>query len=371
LDAWRSQAIEGWTEAEPPWYTFAETLGAQTAPLVGAAPEEVIVANSTTVNLHQLLATLYDPHDRRTALLTDATAFPSDLYALRSHLRLRGRDPVADLRLVPSRDGLTLDEEEIIAALTAEVQLAVLPAVIYTSGQLLDMRRIAHEARRRGIRIGFDCSHSIGAVPHELSAWEVDFAFWCSYKYLNGGPGASGGLYLNRRHWGGEPGLAGWFSSRKDRQFDLATELTPAPNAGAMQIGTPNILSMAPLQGTLELHCEAGMERLRRKSLALTRFLLDLAMTELAGLNVTTQTPLDEARRGGHIALRHPEAARVCKALRAHGVVPDFRPPDIIRLAPVPLYTRFLDCYEAIARLRAILMGREYETYEAGRDLVP
>src|SRR5205085_702485 len=159
-----------------------------------------------------------------------------------------GLDPQTHLRLVRSRDGLTLQEEYIVAAMTEDVQLVVLPSVLYHSGQLLDMPALTEQAHARNMVIGFDCSHSIGAVPHALSAWNVDFAFWCGYKYLNNGPGGTGGLYLNRRHFGRAPGLAGWFSSRKDRQFDMAPTLEPAVGAGALQIGTPNILSMAPLQ---------------------------------------------------------------------------------------------------------------------------
>jgi kynureninase len=293
LDEWKRVGVEGWTEANPPWFTLPERLAAQVAPLVGASPDEVIVTGSTTVNLHQLLATLYDPTDReRPKILADALAFPSDIFAIESHLRLRGLDPAAHLVKAPSRDGFTLGEEDVIAALTPDVQLAVLPSVVYTSGQLLPMQRITAEARRRGIIIGWDCSHSIGAVPHHLDEWDADFAFWCHYKYLNAGPGAVGGLYLNRRHFGKAPGLAGWFSSRKERQFDLSHTLSPAEDAGALQIGTPHILSLAPLCGSLRIHEEAGMARLRTKSLALTEFLRRAVLTALSPFGVTIATPV-------------------------------------------------------------------------------
>ena len=206
LEAWKVRGIGGWLEGDPAWFTLAETLGASLASLVGAQADEVVVANSTTVNLHQLLATLYQPSGSRTKILADALSFPSDLYAIQSHLRLRGLDPSDHLVLVPTEDGRTLTDRAILQAMTDEVALAVLPSVVYRSGQLLDIERIACEGQARGVVVGFDCSHSVGAVPHRLSDWGVDFAFWCSYKYLNGGPGAVGALYLNRRHFGKAPG---------------------------------------------------------------------------------------------------------------------------------------------------------------------
>jgi kynureninase len=371
LQAWKTLGIAGWTDAAPPWFTLAQELARRTAPLIGAAGDEVLVANSTTVNLHQLLATLYQPAGHRVKILADELAFPSDLYALHSHLRLRGRDPERDLILARSRDGLTLDENDIATAMTPEVQLAVLPAVLYRSGQLLDMAPLTREAHERGIVIGFDCCHSIGAVPHQLDDWDIDFAFWCSYKYLNGGPGAPGGLYLNRRYFGRAPGLAGWFSSRPERQFDMAPTLDPAPDAGALHIGTPNVLSLAPLLGALDTIALAGIERIRAKSLRLTAFLMELVETELAAFGFGFGNPREDHRRGGHVALIHPEAVRLCKALRQANVIPDYRPPNIVRLAPVALYTSFGDCLEAVGRLKVILQERLYEQFPSQRDLVP
>jgi kynureninase len=371
LAAWREYAVEGWTDGPEPWFTLAERLSVQVAPLVGASSESVVVTGSTTVNLHQLLATLYTPEGRRTKILADALAFPSDIYAIQSHLRLRGLDPETHLVYVPSRDGRTLDEAEIIAALTEEIAVAVLPAIVYTSGQLIDMPRVTAAARERDVLIGWDCSHSIGSVPHKLDEWDADFAFWCHYKYLNAGPGAVGGLYLNRRHFGRLPGLAGWWGSRKDRQFDMAHTFTPAEGAGALQIGTPHILSLAPLSGALELHHEAGIERLRAKSLALTAFLRRVVEAELSDYGVGVATPREDKRRGGHLALVHPEAAPLCKALRHAGVIPDFRPPDIVRLAPVALYTSFADCVEAVRRLKVILETDAHRAQESERELVP
>lgn len=371
METWKLGAIEGWTGGASPWYFLAESLGAKTAALIGAEPDEVTVTNSTTVNLHQLLATFYDPFQKRRRLLADSLAFPSDLYALRSHLRLRGLDPFSSLELAPSQDGLTLEEHEIVACMTEEIQLAVLPAVLYVSGQLLDIPRLTAEAHQRGILIGFDCAHSIGVTPHHLDAWEVDFAFWCSYKYLNGGPGAAGGLYVNRRHFGKMAGLNGWFGSDKQRQFDMSPDWIPASGAGALQIGTPNILSMAPLEGSLAMLDQAGIEAMRSKSLRLTEFLMQMADELLSPRGFEIVTPREAKRRGGHVSLQHPDAARIVRALRAVGVIPDFRPPNIVRLAPAPLYTRFTDCSEAIQRLATLLEEQSYQQIETGRELVP
>lgn len=371
LGEWRDLGITGWTDAQPPWVGLAEAVAARLAPLVGADPASVAVTGSTTGNLHQLLATLFRPEPGRDVILADTLNFASDAHALASHLRLRGLDPARHLREVPSRDGRTLSEDDLIAAFTPEVQLAVLPSVLYVSGQLLDTARLTREARARGILIGWDCSHSIGAVPHALDAEGADFAFWCSYKYLNAGPGAVGGLYLHRRHHGRAPGLAGWWGVRPDRRFALHHAHEPAPDATALHVGTPHLLSLAPLQGALELfHAAGGVGPLREKSLAQTALLREWAERELAAFGVRVVTPPEPARRGGHLALAHPEAWRVCQALRAAGVIADCRPPDIVRLAPAPLFTTFAECAEAIRRLRAILATGAHARFPATPGLV-
>nr|WP_309862378.1 kynureninase [Desmospora profundinema] len=370
LGSWRKHGVDGWTGGESPWFTLSERLGAMTAPLVGADAQEVVATGSTTVNLHQLLATFYRPEGSRTRILADALNFPSDIYAMQSHIRLHGLDPSEHLIRVTSEDGHTLNEETIIEAMTDEVALVVLSAVLYRSGQLLDMERLTRAARERGIRIGWDLCHSIGAVPHRLTEWGADFAFWCNYKYLNSGPGGVGGLFVHQRHHGRIPGLAGWFGSDKAVQFDMAHRFTPAADAGAFQIGTPHVLSLAPLQGSLELFHEAGMERIREKSLRLTRFLMELVETQLAGLGFAIVNPRDDARRGGHVALAHQEAVRIAHALKDHGVIPDFRSPDIVRLAPVALYNSYLDVWEAVRRLKRIMEEKDYERFEKKRGVV-
>ncbi|MFD1436358.1 kynureninase [Kroppenstedtia eburnea] len=370
LDSWRKHGIDGWTEGPHPWFHLSEELGKKSAPLVGAEPEEVIVTGSTTVNLHQLLATFYRPEGKRRKILADALTFPSDIYAMQSQLRLHGLNPEQYLIRVGGRDGQTLAEEDLIAAMTDEVALIVLPSVLYRSGQILDMERLTAAARERGIPIGFDLCHSIGAIPHQLHEWGADFAFWCNYKYLNAGPGGVGGLFVHRKHFGRMPGLAGWFGSDKSVQFDMEHHFTPAGDAGAYQIGTPHLLSLAPLIGSLEIFAEAGIGPIREKSLRQTRYLMELVEKELAGMGFSIGNPRADHRRGGHVSLVHPEAVRICKSLKEKGVIPDFRAPDVIRLAPVALYTAYTELWEAVQRLKWIMEEKDYERHEKKRGVV-
>ncbi|PSR34162.1 MAG: kynureninase [Sulfobacillus benefaciens] len=370
MESWRQLGIDGWSAGPYPWFDLSERLGSMMAPLVGADPDEVIITGSTTVNLHQLMATFYHPEGTRTKILADSLTFPSDIYAIKSQLRIHGQDPDEDLIQVPSKDGFTLDEDRIIQAMTDDVALVILPSVLYVSGQLLDMAKLTQEAHRRQIAIGFDLAHSAGIMPHQLAAWGVDFAFWCTYKYLNGGPGSVGALYVSRRHFSKTPGLAGWFSSDKHTQFDMAHTLVPAPNAGAFQIGTPHLLSLAPLLGSLEMFLDADMDQIRDKSLRLTRYLMDLVDHRLKHYGFRIVNPDTDSRRGGHVALAHPEAVRICKALKARHVIPDYRPPQVIRLAPIPFYTTYQDVWNAVDQLLQIMEHHEYEHYPNQREVI-
>lgn len=370
LDSWKRYGIDGWTDGSHPWFYLSEKLGAMTAELIGAKPEEVIITGSTTTNLHQLLATFFNPDKTRNKILADELNFPSDIYAIKSQLKLRQLNPEEHLIQVKSSDGHFLCEEDIIAAMTEEVSVMILPSVLYRSGQLLDLRRLTDEAHKRGILAGFDLCHSIGAIPHALSDIDADFAFWCTYKHLNGGPGSVGGIYVNEKHFRKTPGLAGWFSSNKEKQFDMEHTLTPAEDTGAYQIGTPHILSMAPLLGSLEIFKEAGIEKIRHKSLQLTNLFIELIEADLAHYGFTIQSPLEEKSRGPHIYLEHPEAASICKALKAKGVIPDFRSPDGIRMAPVALYNTFRDVYEAVQILKVIMENEDYKNYENKRGVI-
>jgi kynureninase len=358
LGDWRALAIDGWMNGERPWYWLGERLGALQAGLVGAQAEELVVTGSITTNLHALLATFYRPEGRRTKIIADALDFPSDVYALQSWLRLNRLDPAEHLVLVSSRDDRTIEEEDVVRAMDADdVALVWLPSVLYRSGQLLDMARLTREAHARGLLIGFDCAHSVGSVPHALHDWDVDFAVWCNYKYLNAGPGAVGSLYVHTRHFGTLPGLTGWWGCDKDRQFEMAHDFYPSGAAGAWQISTPSLLGAAALYGSLAMFAEAGMERVRAKSLDLTSYLMDLADQRLAPLGVRIGTPREAERRGGHVALEHPDARMLSGALHARGVVTDFREPNVIRLAPVALYTSYADVWRAIDIVRALLMS--------------
>ncbi|SFC89049.1 Kynureninase [Bacillus sp. OV322] len=370
LNDWKTYGIDGWTQGNNPWFYLSEKMGALLAPLVGASsPDEVIVTGSTTVNLHQLLATFYKPKGDRKKILADELTFPSDIYAMHSQLEMHGYDKT-NLVQVKSRDGRFLEEDDIIDQMTEEIALIILPTVLYRSGQILDMKRLTAEAHERGIIIGFDGCHSVGAIPHYFGEWGVDFAYWCNYKHLNGGPGSVGGLYVNSRHFGRNPGLAGWFGSDKNKQFDMEHLLTPAQNAGAYQIGTPHVLSIAPLIGSLEMFSEAGIDRIRQKSLQINEYLMDLISFELGNMGFFIGNPTEDSRRGAHISLEHKEAARICKALKANGVVPDFRAPNIIRLAPVALYTAYTEVWEAVQILKKIMIGKEYENFKNERDVV-
>ncbi|MFC0187728.1 kynureninase [Fictibacillus aquaticus] len=370
LEDWKTLGIDGWMNGNHPWFTLSEKIGEELSELIGALPDEVMAASSTTVNLHQLVSSFYKPEGKKTKILADELTFPSDIYALQSQLLIKGYNPEDHLIQVASSDGMTLSEEDIISQMTDEVALILLPSVLYRSGQLLDMKRLAKEAHARSIVIGFDLCHSIGAVPHRLSEWGVDFAFWCNYKYLNGGPGSVAGLYVNNRHFGKRPGLAGWFGSDKNTQFDMEHTFVPASSAGAYQIGTPHVLSTAPLIGSLEIFKEAGIERIRAKSLQLTRFLMELVQQELLEFGFVIGNPDEDSRRGGHVALQHKEAARICKSLKELGVIPDFRAPDVIRLAPAALYTSFADVYETVNVLKRIMQEKHYEKYENTREVI-
>lgn len=370
LDSWKKYGIDGWMKGEHPWFYFSDRLSEMCAPLVGAEKEELMITGSTTSNLHQLVASFYHPEGACTKILADELNFPSDLYAISSQLSLHGYNPEEHMVLVKSRDGNTLNEADIIEAMQEDVALIVLPSVLYRSGQILNIKELTKAAHERNILIGFDLCHSIGSVPHELSDWDVDFAFWCNYKHLNGGPGAVGGLYVNQKHFGQNPGLAGWFGSDKEKQFDLSIQMTPASNAGAYQIGTPNILSAAPLYGSLEIFAEAGIDAIREKSLKLTDYMTLLIEEELSDYHFTIASPKDHDRRGGHIYLIHEEAARICKALKEYQVIPDFRSPNGIRLAPVALYNSFLDVWKTVQTLKKIMQEESYKKFENQREVI-
>jgi len=383
VDEWRDLLISGWTDADPPWFSVGERLGDALAPLVGADPAEVVVGNSITVNIHTLIGTFLDEllagngperegmrradgaWDRSVepAVLVNELDFPSDHYAIRAQLRRRGIDPDEKLRVVESRDGRTIDPRDIEAALEAhgDIGIVFMPTALYRSGQLFDVERITEAAHEAGAFAGFDAAHSAGAVPHAFGAAGVDFAVWCTYKYLNAGPGSVGALFVAERHHGLTPALAGWWGHEKATQFEMNMTYTPADSAGAWQIGTPPLLAAAPLEGAVETLREAGIRRVRRKSLALTDFLIALVDDRLP--EVAVGTPREHAARGGHVALEHPDAERLSAALKDRGVVVDFRPPNVVRACPAAPYTAFADVLEVVDEIEAILDADAHEEY--------
>jgi len=364
---WRDLAIRGWTEADPEWFHYGEHLGARLAPLVGAAEEEVVVANSTTVNIHTLIGTFYDRADG-TEIVVNELDFPTDHYAIRARLRQRGRNPDEALTVVESRDGRTIEEADVTDAIGEDTAIVFMPSVLYRSGQLLDIERIAEAAHEADALAGFDLAHSVGVVPHDLSAAGADFAVWCTYKYLNAGPGAIAGLYVAERHFGETPALAGWWGHEKETQFEMNPTYTPAGGAGAYQIGTVPVLSAAPLAGSLDVFADAAeatdagaVEAVHEKSLGLTDYLVALVDERLPECAVGT--PRDPERRGGHVAIEHPEGYRITEALKARGVVADFRPPNVVRVCPSPLYVGYEDVRNVVEEFRAVLDGDEYESF--------
>ncbi|MEJ2719608.1 MAG: kynureninase [bacterium] len=368
MDEWRRLAIGGWLDGTPPWFYLAERTGEAAAALVGASPDEVVCTGTTTFNIHSLISTFYRPASGRTKIIAAAPDFPTDIYALKSQISLHDLDWRDHLVLIEPDAAGIVDEDAIIEAVTATDGTAVvqLPAVFYRSGQLLDMERLTSAAHERSVPIGFDCSHSVGVVPHLFDEWGVDFAVWCGYKYLCGGPGAPGFIYLNRKHFDREPGIAGWFGYVKERQFDLSLDFEHARCAGGWQVSSPGIIGAAALAGAIEVVREAGIDRIREKSLRMTAYLMYLADELLAGapFDFEVLTPREPQRRGGHVALtRDEDALRVKEALGRRGVVADFRPPNVVRLAPSPLHTGYYDIWQVVQHIRDIIKSGEHKTF--------
>lgn len=347
---WERLGVLGHEHARSAWIGYAEQLQQPLAGLAGARPHEVVAMNSLSVNLHLLLASFYRPSGRRRAILIEAGAFSSDRHAVASQIGWHGFDPERELIELSSRQGEDLirieDIEACIAAEGSRLALVVWPGVQYRTGQLFDLRRIAQAAHAADCIVGFDLAHAIGNVPLSLHADDADFAVWCSYKYLNAGPGALGGAFVHERHLQGAelPRLTGWWGHDPGTRFEMRPGFVAARGAAAWALSNPPIFSAAPLRASLPLFAEAGMPALRRKSLALTACLESL-ITELAAGHLTIITPADPAQRGSQLSLRIRNGAErgleVFEALSARGVVCDWRDPDIIRVAPVPLYNSF------------------------------
>ena len=374
LEEWARLAVQAHEHGRRPWVPYHENLTAGLAALTGSRPDEVVAMNSLTVNLHLMLASFYRPQGKRTRILIEAGAFASDRHAVTSQIAWRGLDPESELlELAPAAGEATVSEEAIDACLArhgAELALVLWPGVQFRTGQAFDIARIARAAHAAGCIAGFDLAHSIGNTPLALHAAEADFAVWCSYKYLNGGPGAIGGCFVHQRHSeaqprtrhsGALPGarLAGWWGVDAPTRFLMEPQFHAAPGAAAWQISNPPILAAAPLIASLAIFLQAGMEALRAKSVALTAFLEQLLQPLAPKAQILT--PRDPARRGCQLSLRlaggEHRGKQVFDALAAHGVVCDWRSPDIIRVAPVPLYNRFEDAWRFARALRDTLQA--------------
>jgi kynureninase len=369
-EAWKNEGIQIWGTENGKYFKYSQTIAEQIAPLIHSDVDEIAVMGSITTNIHQALSTFYKPDASRYKIIVDELNFPTDIYAVKSIIALKGMNEEDVLVKIKSEDGRTLSEDAIIAAMSEEVALILLPSVLYRSSQLIDMKRVTDAAHDKGILIGWDLAHSIGAVPHDFKSLEPDFAVWCSYKYLNGGPGATAGMYINKKHFGISTGLKGWFGNKDSSQFAMDHNFDQDLTAGGLLQGTPNIFSMAPLLGSLKPFNEAGMQALRKKSLELTGYMMFLIDERLSAYGFAIGSPREDDRRGGHVALEHDEAYRISLAMRDFGVIPDYREPNVIRLAPVPLYIGYEDTYRVIESIERIMKEKIYETYALDRVTV-
>jgi kynureninase len=361
LDDWRRLGVEGHFHARRPWMPYHEQFAQPLARLVGAAPAEVVCMNTLTVNLHLMMASFYRPNTERYRLIIERPAFPSDRYAAQSQVRFHGLDPAQALVEIGPREGESWirdeDVRECLERYGPTTALVLLPGVQYYSGQLFDIAGITAQARRYGCAVGWDLAHAVGNVPLALHEWAPDFAAWCSYKYLNGGPGAVAGCFVHERHARrfDLPRLAGWWGHDKDTRFRMGPQFVPIAGAEGWQLSNPPILSMTPLIAALELFDQADMARLREKSVRLTDYLEYLLQVELAG-SIEVLTPAEPQRRGCQLSLRltdGPGRGRaVFERITADGVIADWREPDVIRAAPVPLYNSFGDVWSFVQILK-------------------
>lgn len=353
LDDWARLAVRGHFDAASPWFSYHELLREPSARLVGALPQEVVMMNGLTVNLHLLMVSFYRPQGERTKILMEDCAFSSDTYAVRTQLRYHGQDPAESLIVARAGSGRaavgTEEIERVLEQRGHEISLVLLGGVNYYTGQVFDMQRIGALARERGCVVGLDLAHAAGNVLLRLHDWQIDFAVWCSYKYLNGGPGAVAGCFVHERHAKRTdlPRFGGWWGNDPERRFRMHLEREFEPRAGAdgWQLSNPPILSMAPVRVSLDLFDEAGMGALRTKSRKLTAYLQYWIDRAGAG-RIEVLTPREPDERGCQLSMRVRERPReLFRALEDRGVVADFREPDVIRVAAVPFYNSFHDVW--------------------------
>lgn len=364
LDAWARLGVEGHMESQRPWLPYHELLTEPAARLVGALPAETVVMNSLTVNLHLLMVSFYRPSGSRNRIVIEDSAFPSDSYAVRSQARFHGLDPdqaIVRLRPRPGEDCLrTSDVLDFLRDEGDTVALVLLGGVNYLTGELMDIPAITAAGRAAGAVVGWDLAHAAGNVPLRLHEWGVDFAAWCSYKYLNSGPGALGGVFIHERHLaeGDLPRFEGWWSTDAATRFEMAPVSRPPQRADAWAISNPPIFSMGPVRTSLELFDKVGMVALRERSERLTAYLEGLLDVATADRPLTIVTPREAARRGCQLSVRVSgmRAGELARRLRhEHGVIADAREPDIVRFAPVPLYSTYHDCWRVADALAGLV----------------
>ncbi|MSR29228.1 MAG: kynureninase [Phycisphaerales bacterium] len=359
LDLWANHGAEGHVRGKRPWVEYHEHFRAGLAMLAGGMESEVVAMNTLTANLHFLMMSFYRPEGARRRILVERGAFPSDRFAVRSFVRAIGGDVERDIIEVAPREGddclRTIDILEAIAREGESLALVLLSGVQYYTGQVLEMARITSAAHAVGARSGWDLAHAIGNVELRLHDWGADFACWCSYKYLNGGPGAVAGAFIHERHHASPPPrLEGWWGTNSRTRFAMGPDFDPAPGADAWQVSNPPILSLAPLLASFEVFRAAGMGRLIAKARAMTGF-IEIALRHRAPKRVHILTPSATSERGCQLSISVDSGDSAARALfdslLPKGIVCDFRHPRVIRAAPAPLYTRFEDCWRLVDAL--------------------
>jgi kynureninase len=351
LNDWRDLAVGGYWQARDPWMTYPQMMRGPLSRIVGCLEEEVTVMNALTVNLHLLMLTFYRPGPQRYKILMEAGAFPSDQYAMETQVKWHGYDPREAIVEVGPRPGERLiREEDMLAAIgrhREHLALVLLGGINYYTGQLFDMAAVTAAAHEAGALAGFDLAHAVGNAPLRMHDWGADFAVWCSYKYLNGGPGAVGGAYIHERFSSDPslPRLGGWWGNDETSRFEMQKGFIPKPDAEGWSMSTAQVFNMVSLKASLALFEEAGIERLQAKSRRLTGYLYDL-LQKLAGGRLEIITPADPERRGAQLSVFLGEKAKdIQQQLIARGVVTDFREPGVIRISPAPLYNSFEDVF--------------------------
>lgn len=368
LDDWAKYGVEGHFEARNPWYAYHEMFAEPTARLVGAHPNEVVLMNGLTTNLHLLMVSFFRPLGKRTKILCEAKAFPSDRYALDSQLIHHGLNPEEHLIALESRDGeYTLRTEDVVAAIERAgdtLALIMIGGVNYYTGQYFDIPTITAAAHKVGALAGWDLAHGAGNVPVKLHDWNVDFAAWCTYKYLNSGPGSISGVFVHQKHGlnPNVPRFAGWWGHDKQSRFEMKPGFHPIPGAEGWQLSNAPVFSMAVHKAALDIFDEVGMPALREKSEKLTAF-LEFVIREIGRESPHADfeiiTPTDPAARGAQLSiLMHGQGKPLYEQLMAEGVVVDWREPNVIRMAPAPLYNSFMDVYEFGQILKSALQNQ-------------